>query len=250
MLYTSSELRPAGSRDERSILKIPVLDYGYVRTVSVLGSDIDVVNAARVSFDKEVKSLEEKDLSLISFLVKNKHDSCLRHCAMAFEIYAPLMVARQWYKHNVASTMLDDQLGWNESSRRYITENEEFYIPLPDKWRGVPANRKQGSAEPVEVGVGAKYTQQLRKQITDGHRLYLEALNDGIAPEQARLLLPAYAMYVRWRWTASLNALLHFISLRNDPHSQWEIQQYANIINQQVTEYFPQTAKAWNEFRI
>jgi len=114
----------------------------------------------------------------------------------------------------------------------------------------VPANRKQGSAEPVEVGVGAKYTQQLRKQITDGHRLYLEALKDGIAPEQARLLLPAYAMYVRWRWTASLNALLHFISLRNDPHSQWEIQQYAKIINQQVTEYFPQTAKAWNEFRI
>ena len=229
---------------------ISVLDHGYIRTVSVLGSDIDVVNAARVSFDKEVESLEEKDLSLISFLVKNKHDSCLRHCAITFEIYAPLMVARQWYKHNVASTMLDDQLGWNESSRRYVTENEQFYVPLPQEWRGVPENRKQGSAEPVEVEVGAKYTQALRNQIAQGHSLYLQALRDGIAPEQARLLMPAYAMYVRWRWTASLNALLHFVSLRLDSHAQWEIQQYAKAINYEIMENFPHTAKAWNEYRI
>lgn len=231
-------------------MNIPVLDKGYVRTISVLGSDIDVVNAARVSFDKEVEELEEKDLSLISFLVKNKHDSCLRHCAISFEIYAPLMVSRQWYKHAVSSTHLDDQLGWNESSRRYITENEEFYVPMPDQWRGTPPNKKQGSSEPLPADIGAKYTQQLRHNIIESHRLYQDALNDGIAPEQARLLLPAYAMYVRWRWTASLNALLHFISLRIDPHAQWEIQQYAHIINQEVTKYFPQTAKAWNEYRI
>lgn len=231
-------------------MNFPVLDHGYIRTVSVLGSDIDVVNAARVSFDKEVSILEDKDVNLISFLVKNKHDSCLRHCAMSFEIYAPLMVARQWYKHNVASTMLDDQMGWNESSRRYITENEEFYVPMPDQWRGTPPNRKQGSAEPVETNIGAKYTQQLRKQIIDGHNLYLDALNDGIAPEQARLLLPAYAMYVRWRWTVSLNALLHFLSLRLDSHAQWEIQQYANAINYEVLKNFPITAAAWNQFRV
>jgi len=231
-------------------LNFPVLDHGYIRTVSVLGSDIDVVNAARVSFDKEVSALEDKDINLISFLVKNKHDSCLRHCAMSFEIYAPLMVARQWYKHNVASTMLDDQMGWNESSRRYITENEEFYIPMPDQWRGTPSNRKQGSAEPVATDIGAKYTQQLRKQIVDGHNLYLDALNDGVAPEQARLLLPAYAMYVRWRWTVSLNALLHFLSLRLDSHAQWEIQQYANAINYEVLKSFPITAAAWNQFRV
>lgn len=231
-------------------MNFPVLDHGYIRTVSVLGSDIDVVNAARVSFDKEVSVLEDKDVNLISFLVKNKHDSCLRHCAMSFEIYAPLMVARQWYKHNVASTMLDDQMGWNESSRRYITENEEFYVPMPDQWRGTPPNLKQGSAEPVATDIGAKYTQQLRKQIIDGHNLYLDALNDGVAPEQARLLLPAYAMYVRWRWTVSLNALLHFLSLRLDSHAQWEIQQYANAINYEVLKSFPITAAAWNQFRV
>jgi thymidylate synthase (FAD) len=229
---------------------IPVLDHGYIRTISTLGSDIDVVNSARVSFDKEVESLEEKDLSLISFLVKHKHDSCLRHCAMTFEIYAPLMVARQWYKHNVGSTMLDDQLGWNESSRRYVTENEQFYIPTPDAWRSVPENRKQGSAEPVKGYIGAKYTSKMMRLVEQQERLYKEALDDGIAPEQARLLLPAYSMYVRWRWTASLNALLHFISLRLDPHAQWEIQQYAQAINSEVTQHFPVTAKAWNEYRI
>ena len=232
------------------LLNIPVLDKGYIRTVSVLGSDIDVVNAARVSFDKEVSVLEDKDVNLISFLVKNKHDSCLRHCAMSFEIYAPLMVARQWYKHNVGSTMIDDQLGWNESSRRYITENEQFYLPMPDQWRGVPENRKQGSAEPVESSWGAKYTQALRRQIIESHFLYLEALKDGIAPEQARLLLPAYAMYVRWRWTVSLNALLHFLSLRLDNHAQWEIREYAKAINDETMKNFPITTEAWNKYRV
>ena len=231
-------------------MNIPVLDHGYVRTISVFGSDIDVVNAARVSFDKEVETLEEKDLSLISFLVKNKHDSCLRHCGISFEIYAPLMVARQWYKHTVSSTHLDDQLGWNESSRRYITENEEFYVPAPDAWRSVPENRKQGSAEPVKGYIGAKYTMKMIRLVEQQERLYREALDDGIAPEQARLLLPAYAMYVRWRWTVSLNALLHFLSLRVDSHAQWEIQQYAKVINDETYQHFPFTTAAWNEYRI
>ena len=232
------------------LLNIPVLDKGYIRTLSVLGSDIDVVNAARVSFDKEVSVLEDKDVNLISFLVKNKHDSCLRHCAMSFEVYAPLMVARQWYKHNVGSTMLDDQMGWNESSRRYITEHEEFYIPSTDAWRSVPENRKQGSAEPVKGYIGAKYTSKMMRLVEQQERLYREALDDGIAPEQARLLLPAYAMYVRWRWTVSLNALLHFLSLRLDPHAQWEIQQYAQAINPEVLKHFPITTAAWNEHRV
>jgi thymidylate synthase (FAD) len=228
----------------------PVLDHGYVKLVNNMGSDIDVVNAARVSFDKEVDTLEDKDINLINFLVKHKHDSTLRHCVMTFEIYAPLMVARQWYKHNVASSMLDDQLGWNESSRRYITEKEEFYIPFVDEWRSAPDNRKQGSGAPVKAEIGAKYLQRLRASVERGMRDYEEALADGIAPEQARLLLPAYAMYVRWRWTVSLNALLHFISLRVKNDAQYEIQQYANVINDIVMEHYPLTTRAWNESRI
>ena len=86
---------------------IKVLDKGYIKLVNSLGTDIDVVNAARVSFDKEVSRLDDKDVSLINYLVKHKHDSCLRHCVMTFEVYAPLMVARQWYKHVVSSTHVE-----------------------------------------------------------------------------------------------------------------------------------------------
>ena len=230
--------------------QISVLDHGYVRLVNNMGSDIDIVNAARVSFDKEVTDLSEKDSNLISFLVKHKHDACFRHCTMTFEVYAPLMVARQWYKHAVGSSHLDDQLGWNESSRRYVTENEQFYIPGIEDWRSAPSNLKQGSGESIGMYTGNKYHQILTRTVTEAHRNYLEALEDGIAPEQARLLLPAYAMYVRWRWTASLNALLNFCSLRLGHGAQSEIVEYAKVINEMVGEHYPITAKAWNEFRI
>lgn len=226
-----------------------ILDKGYVRIVNVMGSDIDVVNAARVSFDKSVDELSDRDSKLIDYLIRENHDAVLRHCAITFEVYAPLMVARQWYKHAVASTYLEDQNGWNESSRRYITENEEFYIPLPTQWRGAPENKKQGSSDLVNTSIGAKYTQRLRKITEEQLLLYQEALDDGVAPEMARLLLPAYGMYIRWRWTVSLNALLHFLSLRQDNHSQWEIMQYANAIADQIEEYFPYTMEAWRKYR-
>jgi len=215
-----------------------------------MGSDLDVVNSARVSFDKEVSSLDSKDLSLINFLVKHKHDSTLRHCVMTFEVYAPLMVARQWYKHAVSSSHLDDQLGWNESSRRYVTEKEEFYIPFVDQWRSAPEDLKQGSGGAVGPDVGAKNLQRLRASVERGKRDYEEALRDGVAPEQARLLLPAYSMYVRWRWTSSLNAILHFVSLRLGHGAQYEIVEYAKAINEFVLQSYPQTAKAWNDFRV
>ena len=226
-----------------------VLDHGSIRLINNMGSDLDIVNAARVSFDRGVIKLSDKDSKLINFLVREKHDSCFRHCVMTFEIYAPLMVARQYYKHTVASTHLDDQLGWNESSRRYITEHEEFYIPGVEQWRSSPDNKKQGSGEPVDWFKGAKYTQAMRRVTEESHRLYLEALEDGIAPEQARLLLPAYAMYVRWRWTASVNAIMNFLSLRNDRHAQAEIQAYAKFVDQAMHQYYPVTHAAWQEHR-
>lgn len=227
-----------------------VLDHGYIKLVNNMGSDLDVVNAARVSFDKEVSQLSDKDSKLISFLVKHKHDSTLRHCVMTFEVYAPLMVARQWWKHHIGATMIDEQDGWNESSRRYITEKEEFYIPDAFQWRSVPENRKQGSGEPLSTDIGAKYLQRLRASVERGMRDYQDALNDGMAPEQARLLLPAYAMYVRWRWTVSLNGVLHFISLRDKEDAQYEIREYAKSINTIVHQLYPQTTAAWNEFRV
>jgi thymidylate synthase (FAD) len=228
--------------------RIKVLDKGYVRLVQNMGSDLDVVNAARASFDRESSAMTEKDFKLIDFLIRDKHDSTLRHCAMTFEVYAPLMVARQWYKHAVASTHLDDQMGWNESSRRYITENEEFYIPL--EWRSAAENRKQGSGEPVDFTVGAEYTQKLRKLTNEGYAAYKEALEAGIAPEQARLLLPAYGMYVRWRWTTSLNGLLHFLSLRLKEDSQYEIREYANAVLELTLPFYSESIKSWHIHRV
>ena len=226
-----------------------VLEKGYIKLVNNMGSDIDVVNSARVSFNKEVQSLSDSDTKLINFLIKHRHDSTLRHCVMTFEVYAPLMVARQWWKHHIGATMIDEQDGWNESSRRYITEEEEFYIPMPMEWRSAPENRKQGSGEPVIADIGVKYTRQLEKMVVEGDRLYKEALKDGIAPEQARLLLPAYSMYVRWRWTVSLNGVLHFISLRDKEDAQYEIREYASAINTIACQLYPITTEAWRKFR-
>ena len=227
-----------------------VLDHGYVRLVNNMGSELDIVNAARASFEKEVSFLDEKDLRLLEYLIEHKHDSCLRHNALTFEIYAPLMIARQWYKHAVGSTHLDEQLGWNESSRRYITEAEQFYVPRPFEWRKAAENKKQGSAEAFDEYGGAKYFQQLNSLVAKAHRLYRDAIAEGVAPEQARLFLPAYSMYVRWRWTASLNAVLHFLSLRKEGGAQYEIRAYADAIDSIVSDLYPNATAFWSKHRV
>ena len=133
---------------------------------------------------------------------------------------------------------------------RSVTENEIFYIPTIPEWRAAPNDRKQGSGGSVDTEIAAKCLQRLRASVERGMRDYEEALKDGVAPEQARLLLPAYAMYVRWRWTVSLNGLLHFLSLRLGHGAQYEIVEYANVINDIVEKHYPITTRAWNEFRI
>ena len=222
-----------------------VLDKGYVLLVDVLGNDLSIVNAARVSYDKESEEFTEKDQKLLNFLIRKEHTSPLRHAALTFEIYAPMMVARQHWKYAVASTHIDDQNGWNESSRRYITEKEEFYIPAEDEWRSKPASSKQGSGEPVDIGTGYFYQQQLIDLINYSQSLYQKALDDGIAPELARLFLPAYGMYVRYRWTVSLQGVITFLTQRLEHDAQVEIQEYAKAVNDLVTDHFPKTMEAW-----
>ena len=220
---------------------VPVLDEGYVRLVDVLGDDLAVVNAARVSYDKEKNVFEDRDAKLLKFLLREKHTSPFRHAALTFEVYAPLFVARQWWKYAVASSHVDEQNGWNESSRRYITEDEKFYIPLPHEWRSKPENSKQGSGEPVDEELGEKYFNKLLEIIVDGTRAYHDAMDDGIAPEIARLFLPAYGMYVRWRWTVSLQGVLTFLDQRLEHDAQYEIQKYAEAVLKLTKEAFPET---------
>jgi thymidylate synthase (FAD) len=220
---------------------VKVLDKGYVRLVDTLGNDLSVVNAARVSYDKESEEFNTKDEGLIKFLVREGHTSPFRHAALTFEVYAPLFVARQWWKYAVASSHVDDQNGWNESSRRYITEAEEFYVPSANEWRSKPENSKQGSGEPIFEGTGGVYTNKLIKLIEEGTDLYHQAMSDNVAPELARLFLPAYGMYVRWRWTTSLQGVMTFLDQRLGHDAQVEIQDYAKAVQQLTDTAFPST---------
>lgn len=217
--------------------KIDVLDKGYVILHDVMGSDLTVVNAARVSYNKKKDKLDEKDKRLIKYLAEHDHTSPFRHATLQFEVYAPLMVARQWWKYVVGSDHVMD--AWNESSRRYITEEPVFYIPQPDEWRSKPENSKQGSGEPISKSQGEQWTELLLKHVESGIELYENAINAGIAPEQARLFLPAYGMYVRWYWTASLQSVAHFINQRLANDAQKEIQEYAKAVYELAKERFP-----------
>ena len=224
--------------------QINVLDKGYVRLVDTLGTDLSVVNAARVSYDKEVQEFSARDSKLIEFLIREGHTSPFRHAAFTFEVYAPLFVARQWWKYAVGSTHIDDQNGWNESSRRYITEDEEFYVPSASSWRSKPENSKQGSGEPIHFSLGYHYTNKLNELVDQSVELYHEAMNDNVAPEIARLFLPAYGMYVRWRWTVSLQGVMTFLDQRLEHDAQKEIQDYAVAVKELSYQAFPETFKA------
>lgn len=229
--------------------QIKVLDEGYVRLVDTLGNDLSIVNAARVSYDKESGEFEPRDEKLLKFLVREGHTSPFRHTAMTFEIYAPLFVARQWWKYAVASTHVDDQNGWNESSRRYITEDEQFYVPGPDEWRSRPENSKQGSGEPIDQNLGSFYFKKLIETIATGTSLYHQAMDDNVAPEIARLFLPAYGMYVRWRWTASLQSVMTFLDQRLEHDAQVEIQEYAKAVESLTNTAFPSTMEVINNLK-
>jgi thymidylate synthase (FAD) len=220
---------------------INVLDKGYVRLTNIMGSDLSVVNSARVSYDKESTELSEKDARLIRFLAREGHTSPFRHATLQFEMYAPLMVARQHWKYVVGSDHTMD--AWNESSRRYVTEEPAFYIPKVDEWRSAPENSKQGSGGPLQDVLEYHEMGELQhvyeRHIEESMRLYEKSIELGMAPEQARLFLPAYGMYVRYYWTASLQSVAHFLQQRLAHDSQVEIQEYAKAVKALVEPHFP-----------
>lgn len=204
---------------------IQVLDKGYIGLVNCFGTELDIVNAARVSYDKKSEEFNDNDKKLLQFLLREGHTSPLRHVSLSFECYVPLMVARQHWKYAVASTFVDDQNGWNESSRRYITEEPVFHVP--DVWRSAPENSKQGSGPPLDELSSRFFSESLVKFIEMGEQMYNLAIGQGVAPEQARLFLPAYGMYVRYHWTISLAGLLNFLDQRLGHDAQSEIHELA-----------------------
>ena len=219
-----------------------VLDKGYVRLVDHMGSDLSVVNAARVSFAKESKAMKGKDEKLIKYLAEHNHMSPFRHAFVTLEVKAPLITARQWWKYCVGSDHTMDS--WNEVSRRYVEDEPEYYIPDKDAWRGAPKEDKKMGSEGHLQTIGDQLRKRLLTVTHYANDYYLDAIKTGVAPEQARLFLSAYAMYTMWRWSASLQSVAHFLTQRLADDAQFEIQQYANAVEQIVTPLFPVSMKA------
>jgi thymidylate synthase (FAD) len=202
-----------------------------VDLVDHMGTDLTVVNAARVSFDKTSSTLDEKDIKLINYLARHNHWSPFSHCFLQFRVKAPIFIARQLAKHQVG-------LSWNEVSRRYVDSEPEFYEP--DTWRGKPENVKQGS----EGEAKSQYFPNL--YIGDVTQLaltnYNKMITQGVAPEMARMILPQN-MYTEWYWSGSLYAFSRVCQLRLDKTSQIEVQQVARQISAYCTTKFPHS---WN----
>lgn len=213
-----------------SSLKIAEMSVEYV---DHMGSDVNVVNAARVSFAKEVKEFDlEKDSKLINYLAKHNHFTPLAHTSITLRLKAPMFMARQLVKHQIG-------LVWNEESRRYIDSEPEFYIPKT--LRGRPVNMKQGSSGVLENS--EVFSSQILEESTRCLELYNTLLVNNVAPEQARMVLPLNTM-TNWMWTGSLVAFSRVVKLRSDAHAQEEAQNLAWMINEVVAPLYPVSWKA------
>lgn len=210
-----------------------------VEYIDHFGSDLSVVNAARVSFSKESNyeiegdiekdwnfKLADRDKKLISYLAKNNHWSPFCHTGISLRLFAPIFLARQLQKHQVG-------LCWNEVSRRYVDDPPTFFTP--DKWRKRPEGSiKQGSGDEEVSGFGDAY----EKLLMHAAELYEEMLFDGVAPEQARMILPQ-SMNTEWIWTGSLHAFARVCNLRLDPHAQEECRDTAKKISAIIQPIYP-----------
>ena len=242
--------------------KIKVLDLGHLEYVNHMGSDLTVVNAARVSFNQEsewdidqeakerltatessfresdLQVLSQKDKKLITYLAKHQHWTPFAHPQITLRIKAPIFVRTQLFKHKVG--MVE-----NEVSRRYIKSNPEFYVP---KWRyGPTGNAKQGSSDFID-STATDYVERLYiESALNCVNSYNKLLEQGVAPEQARSILPQ-GTYTEWWWTGSLSAYARIYKQRIDSHAQWEVQQYALAINVVMKDLFPISWKVLTEY--
>ena len=200
-----------------------------VELVDSLGSDLTVVNAARVSFKKHSTEMNNGNEKLIKYLAEHGHWTPFGHPQVQLRLSAPIFVARQLVKHQVG-------LVWNEVSRRYVDDEPMFFMPGPEGWRGKPEDKKQGSSGKLQILL------ELEKEIamTTVHckHLYKELLEQGVAPEQARMILPL-SMYTEWYWTGSLAAFARVCQLRMEPDAQEETQEIARQIDKICAKLFP-----------
>ena len=217
--------------DELIGKQVRVLDKGWIELQDVMGDDLAIVNAARVSFLGESKGTEQ-DKRLLFYLLRNRHTSPFEQVEFKFRVRAPLIVWWQWARHRMWH--------YNAQSGRYtpFLEND-FYVPLT--WRKQSPDNKQGSEGTIDPADAEQLTEQLLAHYQQGFALYRQALAAGVAKEQARLFLPGFSVYYTWVVKTDAHNLMHFLSLRMAPDAQEEIRVYA----QAIYEHFFQPALPW-----
>lgn len=204
---------------------------GWVGLIDTLGSEVTILNAARVSFGKLKTEMEDKDVALLNYLIENKHTSPLEHVVFTFSVHCPLFVRGQWHRHRTWS--------YNEISRRYTEIDMEFYVP--PKMRQQAEINRQASVD--WCGADDKpLRDKIAKHNEDSLKVFNELLDAGVCREQARGVLPQNMMVTFWG-TVDLNNLLHFLELRDSDHAQWEIREYAQAIKKLIKPHFPNVAK-------
>lgn len=228
--------------DDNSVIghKFNVLDHGHIVLMDHMGSDEDILQAARTCYQKGTKKVND-DRNLIRYLMRNRHTSPFESAVLKFHVKLPIFVERQWARHRTA--------GWNEVSARYSELPEEYYIPRTEDVCAQSKINKQGRDEPIDPANADAFRAHTTDVCRQAFDVYHTSLSCDIARELARISLPL-GTYTEKVWWINLKNLLDFLSLRMDSHAQWEIRQYANVIGEIVADLFPLTWEAFVDYRL
>jgi thymidylate synthase (FAD) len=231
---------------------LPVLDHGFVRVVDYMGDDAAVVQAARVSYGRGTKKVSE-DKGLIQYLMRHRHSTPFEMCEIKFHVKLPIFVARQWIRHRTANV--------NEISARYSILDNEFYIPAPSQLAAQSAINRQGRGATLEGDDAKRVMTLLREDAERAYGHYALMLNEdetgqpvdpsraGLARELARMNL-SLNFYTQWYWKTDLHNFMNFLSLRADPHAQFEIRVYADAMLGVLDRWCPASAEAFRQYRM
>ena len=238
-------LRAVSEGMERHLYTIkPVLDHGFVRVVDYMGDDAAICQAARVSYGKGTKSVQN-DAGLIRYLMRHWHSTPFEMCEIKLHVKLPVFVARQWIRHRTANV--------NEYSARYSIMDREFYIPEPDVLAAQSVINNQGRGEVLTGEEAARVLEYLKGDAARCYDHYQEMISQegqqGLARELARMNLPAN-IYTQWYWKVDLHNLFHFLRLRADSHAQYEIRVYADEICKIVADWVPAAYQAFEDYRM
>src|SRR3954462_15151382 len=231
---------------------VPVLDHGFVRVIDYMGDDGAIVQAARVSYGRGTRRVSE-DRGLINYLMRHRHTTPFEMCEIKYHVKLPIFVARQWIRHRTANV--------NEYSARYSILDNEFYIPAPEHLAAQATVNRQGRGDVLQGAAARRVLDLLREDSERAYAGYAAMLNEdeagapldpawpGLARELARMNL-SLNFYTQWYWKTDLHNLLHFLSLRADPHAQYEIRAYAETMLETVQRWVPLAHAAFLEYSL